>query len=289
MNLHRYVILGAAVAALAACSNDNTAPTVVTPGPAALMRIINDVPDTGAVDFRFTDTVDGVPNVEFVNLPFRGGTDRGYQRVSVGSHHIRVFMSGSNANSLGQTNDPAIVSTVMGDTTFTFVEGVHYTIVWYGSARAKTAKLAFIPDNFVPPASGKVAIRALNATGTAADFYVNAGTAALTTVTGTPTWANVAGPSDTGWQEFATASSSSNYVVSATPAGAVTPVWSTVCPTGSAAVAEVSGVSGALAATAGCRVSGSVLSAILFPISTAGSKAPSFTTQAIVFLFDKQP
>src|SRR5438876_12250782 len=74
MNLHRILILGAAVGALAACSGDNTAPKLVTPGPAALLHIVNAVPDTGALDFRFTDVVEGVPNVEFVNLPFRGGT-----------------------------------------------------------------------------------------------------------------------------------------------------------------------------------------------------------------------
>ena len=110
MNLHRFLILGAAVGALAACSSDNTSPKLVTPGPHALIHIINAVPDTGALDFRFIDTIDGVPNVEFVNLPFRGGTDRGYQSVSTGSHHIRVFMDASNLNAAGLTNDPAIVS-----------------------------------------------------------------------------------------------------------------------------------------------------------------------------------
>src|SRR5437868_9051671 len=96
MNLHRFLILGAAVGSIAACSSDNTSPHLVTPGPHALIHIINAVPDTGAMDFRFTDVVEGVPNVEFVNLAFRGGATVGYQPVSVGSHHIRVFMNGNN-------------------------------------------------------------------------------------------------------------------------------------------------------------------------------------------------
>jgi len=124
MILHRFLLLGAALAAVTACGSDSTSPKVITPGPAGFIRIVNAVPDTGAQDFRFMDVVEGVPNVEFANLAFRQGTDRGYQRVSVGTHHIRVFMSGSNLNAAGLANDPAIVSTVLGDTTFTFAEGV---------------------------------------------------------------------------------------------------------------------------------------------------------------------
>jgi hypothetical protein len=72
-----------------------------------------------------------------------------------------------------------------------------------------------------------------------------------------------------------------------TAAGTTTPVLaSVVCPTGNAAVAEVPGVSGALAATAGCRISGSVLTGIFFG---AGVKTGLPTTPALVWLFDKQP
>src|SRR5438552_8603960 len=116
MNLHRFLLLGAALATISACSSDNTSPKIVTPGPAGFVRFINAVPDTGTQDFRFTDVVEGVPNVEFANLAFRGGTDRAYQRVTPGSHHIRIFMSGSNLNAAGLANDPASVSTGMGDT-----------------------------------------------------------------------------------------------------------------------------------------------------------------------------
>jgi hypothetical protein len=291
MNLHRFVFLGAALAAISACSSDNTSPHLVTPGPAGLVRFINAVPDTGALDFRFTDVVEGVPNVEFVSLPFRGGTDRGYQRVSAGSHHIRVFMSGSNANAAGLTNDPVIVSTVMADTTFTFVDGVHYTFLFNGASRAKAQKFTIFTDSYTTPtATGQFSLRALNASSSAADFYVASGTAAATSVSGTATFANVAPLTATGWNGFAVASSSGNYTITATPAATpATVLASTVCPAGAAAVAEVTGVSGALQATAGCRIANSIMTAILFPASVAGSKAASFTTPAIAVLFDKQP
>lgn len=285
MNLHRFLILGAAVGALAACSSDDTAPKLVTPAPHALIHIVNAVPDTGAMDFRFTDVVEGVPNVEFVNLAFRGGTNVGYQSVSTGSHHIRVFMSASNANAAGLTNDPAIVSTVMGDTTFTFVDGTHYTFIFYGSARAAAQKFLILTDNFTIPTSG-ILVRAVNMNTTAADFYVSATTTVLTAVpaTNVAKFANVAPASATAYTGVASASSSSNYAMTATPAGATTPVWSTLFPTGSSGVPEVTGVSGALQALPGARITGSIFTGILFPASTAGSKAASFANPGIVLV-----
>ena len=285
MNLHRFLILGAAVGALAACSSDNTAPKLVTPGPHALIHIINAVPDTGALDFRFMDTIDGVPNVEFVNLPFRGGTNVGYQSVSPGSHHIRVFMDASNQNAAGLTNDPAIVSTVIADTTFTFVDGTHYTFILYGSARAKAQKFLILNDGFTIPTG--ISVRAVNMNTSAADFYLASGTAAATSVTGTPTFANLAPATASAYTAFAVASSTSGYTLTATPAGATTPVWSALMNPGSAAVAEVTGVSGALSALPGSRIAGSIFTGILFPASTAGSKAASFANPGVVLVPDR--
>ncbi len=285
MNLHRFLILGAAVGALAACSSDNTAPKLVTPGPHALIHIINAVPDTGALDFRFMDTVDGVPNVEFVNLPFRGGTNVGYQSVSPGSHKLRVFMDASNLNSAGLTNDPAIVSTVLGDTTFTFVDGTHYTFIFYGSARAKAQKFLILNDAFTIPTG--ISVRAVNMNTAAADFYLASGTATATTVTGTPTFAALAPATASAYTAFAVASATSGYTLTATNAGTTTPVWSALMNPGSAAVAEVAGVSGALSALPGSRIAGSIFTGVLFPASTAGSKAASFAAPGVVLVPDR--
>jgi hypothetical protein len=59
-------------------------------------------------------------------------------------------------------------------------------------------------------------------------------------------------------------------------------------PVGVAAVAEVPGVSPALAAIAGSRIGG-VFTAYIFPASTAGSKAAPFANPGIVLQVDKQP
>jgi hypothetical protein len=285
MNLHRFLILGVAVGSFAACSSDNTSPKLFTPGPHALIHIINAVPDTGFMDFRFTDTIDGVPNVEFVNLAFRGGTNVGYQSVSPGSHHIRVFMGSANTNAAGLPNDPTIVSTVMGDTTFTFVDGVHYTFVFRGTARNASQKFTITTDNFTTPAG--ISVRAINAASFAADFYVAAGTAVATTVSGTPTFAAVAPFTGSAYTGFAVAAATSGYTVTADTAGTVTPIWSTLMATGSAGAPEVLGVSGALQALPGSKIAGSIFTAVLFPSSVTGSKAASFPAPGVVLVPDR--
>ena len=80
MKLSRFCVLTVAIAAIAACSKDSTSPVFVTPATSGLVRFVNAVPDTGFQDFRFIDVVEGVPNVEFVNLPFRGGSNVAFHR-----------------------------------------------------------------------------------------------------------------------------------------------------------------------------------------------------------------
>jgi hypothetical protein len=274
MSFSRLLLLGAAAASIAACGSSSDT-TLVTPDPAALVRFVNAVPDTGFMDFRFTDAVEGVPSTPFVNLPFRGGFDRAYQRVNVGPHHIRVFMGSANTiriknpatpllplDSVDITNVPSIVSTVMGDTTFTFALGVHYTFVFYGSARAGAQKFVILTDN--------------------------SSTTILPAVGGTPGYPNVAPLTATSYINIPLAVAGSNYAVSAADVGTTTPARSTLMPVGTAAVAEVPGVSAALSPTAGSRVGG-VFTAYIFPASTAGSKAASFPNPGVVLQADKQP
>jgi hypothetical protein len=287
MNFSRLFLLGSAVAAITACGSSSDT-TLVEPDPAALVRFVNAVPDTGSMDFRFVDAVEGVPSTPFVNLKFRDGFDRAYQRVNVGTHHIRVFMGSANVGPSGSINDPSVVSTIMADTSFTFALGVHYTFVFYGSARAAAQKFLIITDNIASPPAGNFSIRAVNTNATAQDVYVTSSTTALTTAAGTPAFANVAPLASTPYANAPLAGAAGNYAVTATDAGTVTPARSTLMPVGTAAVAEVSGVSPALSATAGSRIGG-VFTAYIFPASTAGSKAASFATPGVVLQADKQP
>lgn len=287
MNFSRLLLLGAAAVSIVGCGSSSDT-TLVSPDPAALVRFVNAVPDTGFMDFRFVDAVEGVPSTPFVNLAFRAGFDRAYQRVNVGTHHIRVFMGSANVGPSGGINDPAVVSTVMGDTTFTFAQGVHYTFVFYGSARAGAQKFLIVTDDIAAPPSGNFNLRAANLNATAQDVYVNSSTTPLTIVGGTPGFANVAPLSATPYASIAVAPAGSNYAVTAADAGTATPARSTVMPVGVAAVAEVPGVSPALAAVAGSRIGG-VFTAYIFPASTAGSQAASFANPGVVLQADKQP
>lgn len=300
MNFSRLLLLGAAAASIIGCGSSSDT-TIVTPDAAGLVRFVNAVPDTGFMDFRFVDAVEGVPSTPFVNLAFRAGFDRSYQRINVGTHHVRVFMGGANTiriknpatptlplDSIDISNVPSIVATVMGDTTFTFAQGVHYTFVFYGSARAGTQKFLILTDDVAAAPSGNFNLRAANLNATAQDVYVNSSTTPLTIVSGTPGYANVAPLAATPYASIPLAPAGSNYAISAADAGTATPARSTVMPVGNKAVAEVPGVSAALAAIAGSQIGG-VFTAYIFPASTPGSKAASFAAPGVVLQADKQP
>src|SRR5215207_619395 len=102
----KYLSLGLAAAAVAACDKDEIT-TNSTP-PLAGVRFINALPDVGFnVDIRMVDQVEwsAVGN----DLAFRGGTE--HQPTEAGSRRIRVFPTSKNI-------DTAAV--ILLDTTVTF-------------------------------------------------------------------------------------------------------------------------------------------------------------------------
>jgi hypothetical protein len=284
MNLQRFVIIAGILGIAAGCGSDSTAPKFVTPGPAGLVRFVNAVPDTQSVDFRFTDVVEGVPNVEFVGLPFRGGTQVALQRTAPGTHHIRVFLDGGST-------DPAVVSKVIADTTFTFNADVAQTFILYGSARAGAQKFLITTDSrpALTKTSATFGFRAVNLTNGAVDVYLVPGNTLTSTPSGTAVITNVPANSASAYITPAVAPAGSNYSMVVTTAGTNTVVASTLLPAGAAYQAEVPGVSGALDATAGSRISASVLSGFVFPPSVAGSKATSFANPGVSVSVDKNP
>jgi len=292
MILHRYFLLGATIGALAACGSDSTSPKFITPAASGLVRFINAVPDTGFQDFRFTDVVTGVPNVEFVNLPFRGGTNVAFQRAVVGTHHIRVFMGSSNTTPAAPNGfDPLVVSTVMADTTFTFQQDVAQTFVFYGSARAAAQKFLITTDArpSLTATSGSLGFRTTNLTGGPVDVYLVPGSTLAAAPSGTPVITNLASLGTSSYVTQAVAAAGSNYSVVVTTAGTATVVANVLMPVGAALVPAVPGVSGQLDPVAGSRISGSVFTGYIFPPSVAGSKAAAFANPGVGLTIDKNP
>jgi hypothetical protein len=294
MILHRYFLLAATIGALAACGSDSTSPKFVTPPSSGLVRFINAVPDTGFQDFRFTDVVEGVPNVEFVNLAFRGGTNVAFQRAVVGTHHIRVFMGSSNTTPAAPNGfDPSVVTTVMADTTFSFAQDVAQTFVFYGSARAGAQKFLITTDDRpnLTLASGNLGFRTTNLTAGPVDVYLVPGATLAAAPSGTAVITNLASLGTSGYATQAIAGAASGYSVVVTTAGTATVVARVLMPVGAALVPAVPGVSGQLDPVAGSRISGSVFTAYIFAAAVAGSKAalPSNTTPGIGLTIDKNP
>ena len=273
-------VLCLATGALSACSPDKVITTETV--PTAGVRFINAVPDTagsGGLDFRFVDIVES--NAQF-KIPFRNSitTTAGvpasilveYKNTRAGQRHFRIFLSDTLQ---------AVAQTVLKDTTVTIEAGKKYTALLWGNARAGQApsmRLSFLED--APPDPGtNVALRVINATGTAIDVRQYLST---TTVPTAASWANV-GPLSV--SAYATVAPG-QYRYNVQPAGGGTSLFSDpLALLGAAATVDVE-------ALPGTTVAGSAVTAIVFPRSVAGSKAPqaaAFQVPAISFVWDRRP
>ena len=281
MKLSKIVLLGAAAAAAGGCGKSGDL-GVVNPGPMAMVRFINAVPDTGAVNFRFVDKLENLPT--FLAVPFRGGSGL-YQGVQPGSRHIRVFPLDTTI---------AGASTRIVDTTTSLDVSRRYTILHAGSARAPTGdptadRLVFIQDTIPTPAGDSIAVRVIHAAvGTGpVDVYVGAtGTNPVTT----PVYVfrNVAYLGRTPYVSLPVrraGAADSLYTFAVTDAGGTTALFSST-PNEPGTPA-----SGSVSAQAGVRIRGSVLTAVVFPGATPGSRAAtsSNTTRAVALFLDNIP
>ena len=183
------LLLGAAVWG---CQKDTGGTTSPQP-PLAGLRYFHAVQDTGYMDFRVVDIVTFSPIS--VRAVFRsGGNPNGitngfltppYFPVQTGAHDIRVFLD---------STDLATTTTVMFDTTVTFVENHNYTFILYGSARAHALHSVVLDDTPMTPITtdNSVWVRTLNlatdttALGPSVDAFV---IPQANTQAGTPTFA----------------------------------------------------------------------------------------------------
>jgi hypothetical protein len=239
------------VALVAACSKDATFQEPLP--PAAAITWLNAISDTGQVDIRVID----IPtNAGFFDADFRA-LKMFPERLQAGARHIRVFTSGTNINA---------ASTILLDTTFTFVADERYAFYVHGFRRTGStpAAEALITTASAPAkAPDSVHVRVINLAPTLAPeattpldaWIVARGPAALagapTIPAGTSTYAKVAaGP----------------YRMAFTAAGTTSPIlFQSNMP---------AGVIDTLGNIGGTSVAGTALTAVVVPRSVPGSQAP---------------
>jgi hypothetical protein len=276
MRFQRLIIAAITACAVSACAKDITGVTH-TPPPLAYVRYINAVNDTFNMDFRAVDQVAYSP--PFLNVLFRGLGDGNYQGYQAGSRHIRIFLDPAPGNNTVAV-DPAIVSSVMVDTTYTFVSGTYYTLIETGSARAKTTKLTIVTDA-LPAASAGIQYRVYNLATTqgAVDVYVTGDT--TTALAGAPAIANLA------------AGTASAYKAQATGAMAIrlTVPTTTTQVGGNAGYIVQAGTAGTTAVDPiyGSGQAGSIFTAFIFDASAALSPGATFAAPGVVYYPDMQP
>jgi len=263
-----------------ACSPDEVISTENI--PTAGVRFINAVPDTGAafgLDMRFVDLPES--NSHF-RIAFRNNvqttaevpasTQIQYKNTRAGSRHFRIFLDDTLAN---------VAQTVLKDSTVNIEAGKLYTFLLWGNARSAGAdrmRLTIIDESVADPGTS-VALRVINTTGSAIDVRQYASSA---TVPGTATWANVAPYSISTYVTAAPGQKRFNVQ----PAGGGTALFTdALALIGAAATVDIE-------ALPGTSIAGSAVTAIVFPRSVAGSKAPqggAFNNPAISFMWDRRP
>jgi hypothetical protein len=279
-SIFRVSVLCLAVVAGGACNPDEVISTENI--PTAGVRFINAVPDTGGaygLDFRFVDLAEN--NAQF-RVPFRnnpstsGGvtasTQIQYKPARAGARHFRIFLSDSLQ---------AVATVVLKDTTINIEAGKNYSVMLWGYARSTGAdkmKLSVWEEAVADPGAS-VALRVINTTNAPIDVRQYVSTA---TVPAAATWSAV--PALTASPYVTTAPSQVRFNVQ--PSGGGTTLFSD-------ALALI-GTAGTVDAEAipGTAVAGSAITAIVFPRSVAGSRAPqasTFQVPAVSFMWDRRP
>lgn len=273
----------AAAVMLAGCNSDEVSGVPTELSPSASIRYVNAIADTSALDFRFVDgEVEGSP--QFTGMTFRQFTP--YQRLRAGTRRIRIF-----TNPVPYANNAAVATQQHIDTTFSFETGKRYTIISYGFARtgATPRHRLVITEDVLPTAlaATAVGVRTIHAAAGVGnvDVWVQPSETAAG-VSGAPTAANVAPLAATAYLSL-----------TARPVGSLLYRWD-VAPTGTTTPVTVSpnsglpGVTGSASSNplAGFQVGRSVVTAIVFGPSVAGSRAPSggeFNSVGMRFLPDR--
>jgi hypothetical protein len=273
LTLRRAALAAFGLSVLAACT-ESDGPTTNTPGPLAFVRVINAIPDTGAMIYKFTDSLENPLDAN--GVAFR--TASAYQGYKPGTRTFRAFALNPNALLSIASGAPII------DQQVTLQDGVYYTFVHFGRSNPANAdSLAVIIDSI--PTLGvvgatNIAVRALHfATGVGnVDVFTTRRVAdALPT---TPAFAGLAYRGSTGNTYTIRTAAVDSLAARVRVVAAPTVVLGQLGPQGDATDPlnrnPLSGV----------RVGGSVMSVIAFPApASATTRASAADTLPIIRWF----
>jgi hypothetical protein len=276
MKFSRFPLLAVAAMASVACQTDDGALKPTEIPPLAFVRYINALPDTLATSVRFVDQVEFTPQT-FVAVPFRGLGGGNYQGAQAGNRSFKVFtyqiLPGNIAPAAGNTVE-------LGAASHNFEAGKYYTVIINGFARAggNPAKQIQIIEDAVPTPTTDIAVRAIHAGAGIGnvDIYLTATT--TTAISGAPA---LAGVPFRGASAYASRPAGA-FAVRVTAAGSTTPLISAAAPAGIAGTSTVNPIGGA-------TIPGSVITAVAFPASVAGSPAAASANPTVLFFIDRHP
>ena len=285
--IYKVSLLCLAAGVVGACRPDEE---IVTENiPTAGVRFINAVPDTMPFDFRFIDRVESNAHfrIAFRNAPVTtagvpASTQVQYKNARAGSRQYRIFLNDTIQS---------VASFVVREGTIDLQAGHNYTFLVSGwadpagpnrIAGSQPMATQFLDETVADPGA-QVALRVLNVTRSAVDVRHYAfGTA----VPGAATWAGVAPHTfsayvnvnpDTILFNVQPAGGGTNLFadtrgligVPANSSGARNPTTGVLLPCGGAGQLKCD-----IEASPGTTIAGSAVTAIIFPGSTACSKAP---------------
>ncbi len=274
MKFTRFTLLAVAALTAAACQTDDGALTPTEIPPLAFVRYINALPDTLSTTVRFVDQVEFSPQT-FVAVPFRGLGGGNYQGTQAGSRSFKVFtyqVIGPLAPAAGNTVE-------LADVTHTFEAGKYYTVLFSGFARGGSpARELLIFEDEVPQPTTDIAVRAMHAAAGTGNVDVYLTPTTTTAPSGAPAVSGLAFGSASAYASRPVGA----FAVRVTAAGSTAPLITGAAPAGLTGTTSVDPTGGAL-------IPGSVITAVVFPSSVAGSPAAASANPSVLFFVDRQP
>lgn len=256
---------------IVACSQD-TGPTVNTLGPRARVRVINAVPDTGAMDYRFVDSVEAPIEL---GLVFRGAS--GYQPFKVGTRKLRAFAA---------SQTPAIVfGAPIIDQTITLAADKYYTLIHVGLANTSggTGDSIIVIQDSIPTLGALgagIAVRGVHAIPAVGAVDVFTTRTPAQALPATPAFAGLTYGKTTPYIRLTAPDSVTARVSVVGAAPAV--VLSALAMVGQTGTTQLNPIGGS-------RVAGTSLSAVAFPAGLGARATGTATAPSVVWFVDGDP